>query len=86
MFKDYENVDTTKAFIHVMGWCMAPQEASTFIPHLCKKLNQFYEKTAFLCIPTKPSKFTGHVGTNIFLTCDPTIHKEVLAAVNNIQW
>ena len=81
MFKDYENLDTTKGYVHVVGWRMTIEEFARFMPALTKKIKPFLKDVSFFYMPSHPSELTGHVGARFTILCKPDVHAEVYAAV-----
>lgn len=84
--KYYQNMDTTQEFTHVMGWQMTETEFSKFAPKLMKRITKYGRKVSMFFMPAKGVEGFKACGMSCVVQCDPSIHNEVLASVDNINF
>ena len=49
MFKNYDNQDTTKDFVHAHSWIIETSEFVPFMKELVINLGPFMKETSFFC-------------------------------------
>lgn len=83
---EYPNIDTTKGFVHVMGWEMTDAEFTQFIPKLVIRIAKYGRQVSMFFMPAKQVEGFKSCGMSCNVQCHPNILQKLREEVEFIRY